>query len=57
MSNIDCSSYKRCTLLVKEDVYRRLKAKGRFGESFSTLIDRLLDELDNKKTEKEVVAS
>ena len=53
MSNINCSSYKRCTLLVKEDVYRRLRAKGRFGESYSALLDRLLDELD-KKTEKEV---
>jgi len=39
--------------LVKEDVYRRLRAKGRFGESYSALLDRLLDELD-KKTEKEV---
>ena len=56
MSNIICSSSKRCTLLVKEEVYHRLKAKGRFGESFSALIDRLLDELD-RKTEKEVAAS
>jgi len=56
MSNINCSSSKRCTLLVKEDVYHRLKAKGRFGESFSALVDRLLDELD-EKTEKVVGAS
>ncbi len=42
--------------IISQDVYRRLKAKGRFGESFSALINRLLDELD-KKTEKEVAAS
>jgi predicted CopG family antitoxin len=46
MSNINCSSDKRCTVLLKEDVYKRLKTKGQFGESFSELVTRLLDELD-----------
>ena len=46
MSNINCSSDKRCTILLKEDVYKRLKTKGKFGESFSDLVTRILDNLD-----------
>jgi len=34
---------------IKEDIYNRLKTKGKFGESFSELICRLLDEIDFKK--------
>ena len=49
MSNKSCSPYKRCTVLIREDVYERLRTKGRFGESFSRLIGRLLDELDEGK--------
>jgi predicted CopG family antitoxin len=40
---------KRCTILLKDDIYKRHKAKGRFGESFSELICRLLDEINFKK--------
>ena len=40
------TKYKRCTILLKEDIYKRLKTKGKFGESFSELICRLLDEID-----------
>jgi predicted CopG family antitoxin len=40
------TKYKRCTILLKEDIYQRLKTKGKFGESFSELISRLLDEID-----------
>ena len=40
------TQYKRCTILLKEDIYKRLKTKGKFGESFSELISRLLDEID-----------
>jgi predicted CopG family antitoxin len=40
------TKYKRCTILLKDDIYKRLKTKGKFGESFSELICRLLDELD-----------
>ncbi|NUE02312.1 hypothetical protein HUB97_07390 [Halorubraceae archaeon YAN] len=32
------------TIGVKEDVYDRLKARKRDGESFTDLVDRLLDE-------------
>ena len=43
---------KRCTILLKEDIYKRLRTKGKFGESFSELISRLLDEIDfSKKSE------
>lgn len=46
------TKYKRCTILLKEDIYQRLKTKGKFGESFSELISRLLDEIDfSKKSE------
>lgn len=38
---------KRCTVLLKEDVYAELKSKGKFGESFSDLLHRILKELDN----------
>ena len=34
------TKYKRCTILLKEDIYKRLKTKGKFGESFSELISR-----------------
>jgi predicted CopG family antitoxin len=40
------TKYKRCTILLKEDIYKRLKTKGKFGESFSELISRLLDEIE-----------
>ena len=45
--NIQYSSDKRrCTVLLREEVYQRLKKKGFFGESFSDLINRLLIETD-----------
>lgn len=50
------TKYKRCTILIKEDIYNRLKTKGKFGESFSELICRLLDEIDFSKKIKEVEA-
>ena len=40
------TEYKKCTILLHEDIYKRLRTKGRFGESFSKLISRLLDEID-----------
>lgn len=51
--NIHYSSNKRrCTVLLREDVYQRLRNKGLFGESFSDLINRLLTETDKKKDEE-----
>lgn len=46
------TKYKRCTILLKEDIYKRLRTKGKFGESFSELICRLLDEIDSLKNKK-----
>ena len=54
MYNIKNTKYKRCTILLREDIYKRLKTKGKFGESFSELISRLLDELDLRKKEDKV---
>lgn len=34
------------TIGLREDVYERLRAKKREGESFTELVDRLLDETD-----------
>lgn len=48
--NIQYSSNKRrCTVLLKEDVYNKLKKRGLFGESYSDLINRLLYEVDKRK--------
>ena len=50
--NIHYSSNKRrCTVLLREDVYQRLRKKGIFGESFSDLINRLISETDKIKEE------
>jgi hypothetical protein len=38
---------KRTTLSVDEQVYQQLCKRGRFGESFSQLLKRLLNELDD----------
>lgn len=53
MSNMNCSPNKRCTVLLQEQVYKRLKTSGQFGESFSDLVARLLDELDNANGDRE----
>jgi len=51
--NIQYSSNKRrCTVLLREEVYQRLRKKGLFGESFSDLINRLLTEMDKIKDEE-----
>jgi predicted CopG family antitoxin len=39
--------YKRITVGLRQDVYARLTNKGRFGESFSEVVSRLIDEIDN----------
>jgi hypothetical protein len=38
--------YARHTVMVDGKVYSRLKSKGVFGESFSNLIGRILDEVE-----------
>jgi predicted CopG family antitoxin len=39
--------YKRVNVGLRQEIYDKLRTKGRFGESFSVLISRLLDELDH----------
>jgi len=41
----------RHTITVRHDVFQRLKLKGTFGESYSKLVSRLMDQID--KTEGE----
>jgi predicted CopG family antitoxin len=38
--------YKRINVGLRQESYDKLRTKVRFGESFSTLISRLLDEVD-----------
>ena len=38
--------YKRVNVGLRHDVYARLKDRGRFGESFSDLVSRLIDEVE-----------
>jgi len=44
--------YKRISVGLRYDVYNRLRDKGRFGESFSDLINRLLIETDKINGDK-----
>jgi predicted CopG family antitoxin len=43
--------YKRITVGLRYDIYNRLRDKGKFGESFSDLINRLLTEIETIKAE------
>jgi predicted CopG family antitoxin len=38
----------RNTITIRNQVYSRLKQHGRFGESFSSLIERMLDQLEGE---------
>jgi predicted CopG family antitoxin len=38
--------YKRVNIGLRYDVYTKLKDKGKFGESFSQLVSRVLDEVN-----------
>jgi predicted CopG family antitoxin len=40
--------YKRINVGLRQEIYDKLRTKGRFGESFSALISRLLDEVDRE---------
>jgi predicted CopG family antitoxin len=40
---------KRVTIGLRDDIYLKLRDKGKFGESFSELISRILQENDNKR--------
>ena len=38
--------YKRITVGLRHDVYTRLRDKGKFGETFSDIVSRLINEAD-----------
>jgi predicted CopG family antitoxin len=40
---------KRTTVSLDIEVYNRLRSKGKFGESFSQLVSRVLEDLDQNK--------
>jgi predicted CopG family antitoxin len=46
MSNIKYDSYEKSTILLTKDVYQRLREKGKFGETFSDIVERLLNQID-----------
>lgn len=41
--------YRRITVGLRQDVYTKLRDRGKFGESFSDLVSRIIDEA-NKHT-------
>jgi predicted CopG family antitoxin len=46
----------RHSLTINDTTFQRLKEKGSFGESFSDLIARILDELETRNSEQEVTS-
>jgi predicted CopG family antitoxin len=45
--------HRRITVGLREDVYSRLRDKGKFGQSFSELVARLLKDLEEE--EKKII--
>jgi predicted CopG family antitoxin len=45
MSNIKYS-YEKSTVLLTKEVYQRLRKKGKFGETFSDIVERLLNQIE-----------
>jgi predicted CopG family antitoxin len=39
-------SYEKNTVLLTKEVYQRLREKGKFGETFSDIVERLLNQSD-----------
>ena len=46
VSNLQ-SNQSRITISLETQVYQRLRVRGRFGESFSQLVERLLDDVES----------
>ncbi|HET9807467.1 MAG TPA: hypothetical protein VFP49_11195 [Nitrososphaeraceae archaeon] len=46
MNNIKYYSYDKSTVLLTKEVYQRLREKGKFGETFSDIVERLLNQID-----------
>ncbi len=43
-------TYKRINIGLRYDVYTKLKDRGRFGESFSELVSRIINESNETHT-------
>jgi predicted CopG family antitoxin len=52
MNNIKYYSYEKSTVLLTKEVYQRLRKKGKFGETFSDIVERLLNEIDKYENNK-----
>ena len=52
MNNIKYYSYEKSTVLLTKEVYQRLREKGKFGETFSDIVERLLNQIDNFEQQK-----
>jgi predicted CopG family antitoxin len=48
MSNIKYY-YKKSTILLTKELYQRLREKGKFGETFSDIVERLLNQIDYRE--------
>jgi len=46
---IEDDMVKRVSVGLRDDVYSKLRNRGRFGESFSELVARLLNDLDEEE--------
>jgi hypothetical protein len=44
------TKHERHSLTINHSTFLRLKEKGIFGESFSDLISRIIDEVENKNS-------
>ena len=53
MSNLNESLNKRRTITLKGTVYSRLSAEGKFNETFSELVTRILNELQKRRESHE----
>ena len=47
MNNIKYYSYEKNTVLLTKEVYQRLREKGKFGETFSDIVERILNQIDS----------
>ena len=52
MSNTKYYRYEKHTILLTKDVYQRLKARGEFGETYSKIVKRLLDRVDELESNR-----
>ena len=44
--------YEKSTVLLTKEVYQRLREKGKFGETFSDIVERLLNQIDYLESNK-----